>query len=103
MKRMTATVLFLTAISAPALAVSPAQRDMHSWDYVQQTANSALAPAEAPMAEHHEQRPYYHHEAGHKGKHHHGKQHHHDGKKHHHAKKDAPKAADKPAQEEPKQ
>ena len=111
MKRITATVILLTAISAPALAETPTQRELHSWDYVQQVATSSQAPAEAPAVEQrHEQHQYYHHEAGHEGKKHHGKHHegkkHHGGKKHHHhhhhADKTESKGTDKPA-EQPKQ
>jgi len=89
MKRITASLLFLTALSAPGLvsAETPVERQMHSWDYVQSVANPP-APQEAPAMERHEQRPYYHHEAeSHHGKHHHGEgKHHHGEGKHHHGK-----------------
>lgn len=106
MKRITATLLVFSALTAPALAETPTDRDMHSWGYVQQVANPPVQ-AEAPVAEHHEGH-YYHHEAeSGKGAHHHGK-HHHDGAKHegkhaghhhhHHHKKDAAKEAPKDQQ-----
>lgn len=102
MKRI-ATLLLFTALSTPALAETQVDRNMHSWDYVQSVANPP-APAEAPAVEHHEQRPYYHHEGAHEGKEgkHHGKHHHHhhDGAKkhaghHHHHHKKADKEAPK--------
>lgn len=107
MKRITATLFVftaLTALSTAAMAETPTQRNLHSWDYVQQVAYPPAA-AEAPASEHHEARPYYHHEEK-GGKHHH--KHHHDGKKaghahHHHHHKAKDEGKDAPAKEQPKQ
>src|SRR5436309_3180368 len=84
MKRITTTLLFLTALSAtPAMAETVTERNLHSWGYVQQVGNPPAA--EAPVMERHEPHAYYHHEASHhEGKHHEGK--HHGEGKHHHGK-----------------
>lgn len=109
MKRIIATAIFITAVSAPAFAESPVDRQMHSWDYVQQVGAAATQPQpEAPVMERHEQHEYTHHEGkSHegKGKHHHGKHHHeHAASKphhhHHHHKDEKAKEAPK---EQPKQ
>ncbi len=106
MKRITTTLLFLTALSTPAMAESPVERSYHSWDYVQQVANPPTQ-AEAPVTEqHHESRPMYHHEPSHhEGKHHHkhhaGKAHH--GKHHHHHHKDKGDAGKDKPKDQPKQ
>ena len=101
MKRITATLLVISALSTPALAETPTQRNMHSWDYVQSVANPP-APSEAPM-ERHESHPYYHHEPKHmEGKHHMKKHEKHMGKKHH-GKHHMKKMDKKPMKEEPKQ
>ena len=105
MKRITAALLFFTALSAPALAETPVQRNLHSWDYVQQVAYPPAANQEAaPAVEHREPHAYYHHEPKHtEGKHHHK---HHDGKSmkhaHHHHHKKAVDGKEK-VKEQPKQ
>lgn len=105
MNKLTATVLLLTALSAPALAESPAQRQLHSWDYVQQVSNPAAATT-APVVEH-PQHSYMHHDkaAKGKGKGKHAHKKHAEGAKkpHHHHKKGAAHTKAAPAKEEPKQ
>ena len=99
MKKLVATFVVCVALAAPAIASTPAERDMNTFDHLQslQTPRHEEMPETWRSGE--EKHTYAHH---HKGHHHKGgKAAHHaakDGKHHHHhhhhkdaAKKEAPK------------
>jgi hypothetical protein len=86
MKRLVTTFLICAAFSTPALADSPAVRQMNSFDWVVQLYNSHQE--RMPAVWNHKERCDYDHPRHHKGHDKHG-HHHHPHHGHHH--KDHPK------------